>query len=245
MMMPPAPIVSPMPPGSSSAGGRDADSFYVGDCQQAQASTHAVQTTTGQISRLTGSLGSAEDVRACWELVDDAVRQASDTQAILKRILEHQRQAQNPSERSTRKMTYHKLSDNLAITARVLEDAVQRFSAAEKKCAASLDPPGAPVAPGDVAGGEEQQDMADKAEQHVRCLQKIYSDLAATQTEQQEDTEDTLERHMLSGAVDDLERGGGEDIASSRYNRDSQAKNKIFKIAIVVGAVSVIGWLAS
>merc|ERR1719498_2400890 len=66
-------------------------------------------------------------------MVDDAVRQASDTRAVLLRIQEHQHQAQNHAEKNNRRMIYHKLSDNLAITARVLEDVVRRFNTEEKK----------------------------------------------------------------------------------------------------------------
>merc|ERR1719181_1724937 len=66
-------------------------------------------------------------------MVDDAVRQAPETRAVLLRIQEHQHQAQNHAEKNNRRMMYQKLSDNLAITARVLEDVVRRFTAEEKK----------------------------------------------------------------------------------------------------------------
>jgi len=70
-------------------------------------------------------------------MVDDAVRQASETRAVLLRIQEHQHAAQNHAEKNNRRMMYHKLSDNLAITARVLEDVVKRFTARERQRLAS------------------------------------------------------------------------------------------------------------
>jgi len=111
---------------------RDADSFYVEDCRTVQANTHAIQTLTGQISRLVGTLETQKDFRHCHKMVDDAVRQASETRQILARIHEHQRQAQNTGEQNNRRMMYQKLSDNLSITARVLEDVIRRFTAEER-----------------------------------------------------------------------------------------------------------------
>merc|ERR1719454_1139443 len=109
------------------------DSFYVQDCRQVQRNTHSIQTLTGQISRLVGALEVEKDFRHCRSMVDDAVRQASETRAVLARIREHQHQAQNSAERNNRRMMYQKLSDKLAITARVLEDVVRRFTAEERK----------------------------------------------------------------------------------------------------------------
>jgi len=111
---------------------RDADSFYVEDCRTVQTNTHAIQTLTGQISRLVGTLETDKDFRHCHKMVDDAVRQASETRQILARIQEHQRQAQNTAEKNNRRMMYQKLSDNLSITARVLEDVIRRFTAEER-----------------------------------------------------------------------------------------------------------------
>lgn len=127
-----------------------ADSYYVQDCRQVQNNTHGIQTLTGQISRKIGSASSDKDVVQCRGMVDDAVRQATETRAILARIREHQAQAQNAAERNNRRMMYQKLSDNLAITARVLEDVVRRFQAEEARR------PRMRASDADAAGGEEQ-----------------------------------------------------------------------------------------
>mmetsp|Transcript_93355 Transcript_93355/g.260006 ORF Transcript_93355/g.260006 Transcript_93355/m.260006 type:complete len:123 (-) Transcript_93355:35-403(-) len=95
-------------------GHQDPDSFYVQDCRQVQQSTHAIQTLTGQVSRLVGTLEGEKDLRHCRSLVDDAVRQASDTRAVLLRIREHRNQAATLAERNNRRMMHQKLGDNLA-----------------------------------------------------------------------------------------------------------------------------------
>mmetsp|Transcript_68815 Transcript_68815/g.222383 ORF Transcript_68815/g.222383 Transcript_68815/m.222383 type:complete len:267 (+) Transcript_68815:93-893(+) len=149
-------------------GPQDADSFYVQDCRQVQNNTHSIQTLTGQISRLVGTLESEKDFQHCRGMVDDAVRQASETRSVLARIREHQHQATNPAERNNRRMMYQKLGDNLAITVRVLEDVVRRFTAEERRRPALCSSEGAglnmatlraptAVAAGDAAGGNEQQ----------------------------------------------------------------------------------------
>jgi len=139
--------------------GRDADSFYVEDCRKVQTNTHTIQNLTGQISRLVGTLEAEKDFQHCRKMVDDAVRQASETRTILMRIKEHQAQAQNPSEKNNRRMMYQKLSDNLAITARVLEDVVRRFTAEEKKYLASFEEMGnsCSAAGMDALGGDMPQ----------------------------------------------------------------------------------------
>ncbi|CAE8734226.1 unnamed protein product [Polarella glacialis] len=145
-------------------GGRDADSFYVQDCRQVQNNTHSIQTLTGQISRLVGTLEAEKDFQHCRKMVDDAVRQASETKTILVRIREHQHQAQNTAERNNRRMMYQKLSDNLGITARVLEDVVRRFTAEERRRPGggvfeAPAPVVSAVAAADMAGGNDHQPM--------------------------------------------------------------------------------------
>eukprot|EP00913_Durusdinium_trenchii_P018426 g17310.t1 len=159
------------------AGSRDADSFYVQDCRQVQNNTHSIQTLTGQISKLVGTMEAEKDFQHCRKMVDDAVRQASETKTILARIREHQHQAQNTAERNNRRMMYQKLSDNLAITARVLEDpsrvrsgpstpppgdaaergedVVRRFNAEERRRSGGmLEATG--IAAADAAGGDDK-----------------------------------------------------------------------------------------
>eukprot|EP00927_Polykrikos_kofoidii_P023264 TRINITY_DN2148_c0_g1_i1.p1 TRINITY_DN2148_c0_g1~~TRINITY_DN2148_c0_g1_i1.p1 ORF type:complete len:266 (+),score=61.97 TRINITY_DN2148_c0_g1_i1:66-863(+) len=154
---------------------RDSDTFYVEDCRQVQGNTHSIQTLTGQISKLVGTLEADKEFHNCRRMVDDAVRQASETKTILLRIREHQQQAENPAEKNNRRMMYQKLSDNLAITARVLEDVVKRFTAEERKHIALLEKQilthqadgcsggvgfGRENMNGDTVGGNEQQPMA-------------------------------------------------------------------------------------
>lgn len=237
---------------SSGAGRRDADSFYVEDCETAKANTHAIQTLTGQISRMVSTLAADEDIKACRLLVDDAVSQASETQKILKRIQEHQRQAQNASERSNRRMMYHKLSDNLAITARVLEDVVQRFSAEERKLVARRGfegsaPSSISVAAGDAAGGEEelqreQCEAQKRVDADISCLQRIYSDLAVTAEQQQGDSVENLEHQLQFTGTEDLEMGAEEivDPRNKQVNRTLWAG-----VATVLAVISVSAFLTS
>lgn len=255
--------------------GRSPDSFYVEDCRQVQTNTHGIQTLTGQISRLVGTLESDKDFQHCRKMVDDAVRQASETRAVLLRIQEHQHAAQNHAEKNNRRMMYHKLSDNLAITARVLEDVVRRFTAEEKKrVATNEDIFGSPYPPqtsvvssADMAGGEELgqvQPLMGKISQgggldaelqkergqallrvddDMRCLQKIYTDLANTADEQQH-TFDSLESHIASAAAD-IERGR-EEISMGKYSWDRRMKQKILYIAgIGAGVLFLVGIIAS
>jgi len=256
-----------MPPG------RSPDSFYVEDCRQVQTNTHAIQTLTGQISRLVGTLESDVDFQHCRKMVDDAVRQASETRAVLLRIQEHQHQAQNNAERNNRRMMYNKLSDNLAITARVLEDVVRRFTAEERKRLAAAEEmhvahfPTSAVDAADMAGGEDQQPLFNKGPSQVsgsildeelrkeknqalqrvdndmRSLQRIYTDLANTADEQQQNF-DTLESHMADAAAD-IERGR-EEISMGKYTWDRRMKQKMMYIAgAATGVFVLVGWFSS
>jgi len=260
--------------------GRSPDSFYVEDCRQVQSNTHSIQTLTGQISRLVGTLETDKDVQHCRKMVDDAVKMASETRAVLLRIQEHQHQAQNHGEKNNRRMMYHKLSDNLAITARVLEDVVRRFTSEERKRLTSSDEMQAPQYPSsathfamdaaDLAGGgiEDQQPFLEKG-QHLqvsggildeelqrdkcqalqkvdddmRCLQRIYTDLAETADSQQHSF-DSLESHMASAAAD-IERGR-EEISMGKYSWDRRMKQKMMYIGgAVMGVLVVVGLVAS
>lgn len=162
--------------------GRDADSFYVEDCRNVQCNTHAIQTLTGKLSRLLGTLEGENDFQQCRRMIDEAVRHASETKIALVRIREYQHQAQTPAEKNHRRMMYRKLSDSLTITARVLEDVVRRFATDEKKYLASLESASvsplataslaspveqscddvSPLGDGDVAGGSDRQSMLEK-----------------------------------------------------------------------------------
>lgn len=250
---------------------RDPDSFYVEDCRQVQSNTHAIQTLTGQISRLVGTLETDKDFQHCRKMVDDAVRQASETRAVLLRIQEHQHQAQNHAEKNNRRMMYHKLSDNLAITARVLEDVVRRFSTEERKRVVQCEEMtqasqfSSPIDAADVAGGEDQPFLGSKNKQaggildaelqkektqalqrvdeDMRCLQRIYTDLANTADEQQQSF-DSLESHMASAAAD-IERGR-EEISMGKYSLNNRMKQKVAYAAGGVAAfLLMVGWIAS
>lgn len=211
--------------------GIEADSFYVKDCRQVQNSTHAIQTLAGQISKLVSTLSNDQEFAHCQGLIDDAVNQAAETQQVLARIKEHQKQAQNPAEKNNRRMMYRKLSDNLSITARVLEDVVRRFQTEEARRPSFFVKPQFNDA--DAAGGEEpliktslidtepnvlqacdslESDLASdrcsalqRVDQDIQCLQKIYTDLA-TNVEESTATFDSLETHMACAAAD-IERG--------------------------------------
>lgn len=250
--------------------GRDPDSFYVQDCRQVQNNTHTIQTLTGQISRLLGAGGAEKDLERCRKMVDDAVKTATETRAILARIREHQKQAQNPSEKNNRRMMYQKLSDNLAITARVLEDVVRRFTAEEqryfeaRRAASGLGfgrpaEPGVVISAGDAAGGDEgadlrlQKEVMDEdmeedrcrvlrgASEEVQCLQRIYTDLQNS-VEEQQDTFDTLESHLATAATD-IERGREEIEYTARYaGRYAWLRQRMW--AIAGGSLTVVAALA-
>mmetsp|Transcript_115532 Transcript_115532/g.327381 ORF Transcript_115532/g.327381 Transcript_115532/m.327381 type:complete len:247 (+) Transcript_115532:88-828(+) len=223
------------------ANSRDADSFYVQDCRQVQNDTHTIQGLTGQISRLVGNLETEKDFERCRKMIDDSVRQTSETKVTLMRIREHQHQAQNVAESNNRRMMYTKLKDNLAITARVLEDVVRRYSTKEKNFRSDVGGPsdllsGGSVSSADMAGGENQAMLAHfetelqgdqcqalrRVDEEMRCLQAIYSDLANA-VEDQQTSLDTLESHM-AGAADDVERGCAEVHQMAKYR---QGKRKV------------------
>mmetsp|Transcript_46043 Transcript_46043/g.109607 ORF Transcript_46043/g.109607 Transcript_46043/m.109607 type:complete len:244 (+) Transcript_46043:88-819(+) len=235
---------------------RDADSFYVEDCRSVQSNTHSIQTLTGQISRLIGTMDSEKDFLQCRKLVDDAVNQATETRTLLMRIQDHQHAAQNSSEKTNRRMMYHKLSDNLAITARVLEDVVRRFNNEEKKrmSTSSDDGMAMNVPPGDAAGGNELQapivstsglESPKKAykpiDEDMKSLQRIYTDLTSSANNQQSAFE-TLEHQMAE--VKDLERN--DQIDMGKYDWDRRRQRKVYLAAGGVGAlvlcVFAVGW---
>eukprot|EP00403_Amphidinium_massartii_P014815 CAMPEP_0178414938 /NCGR_PEP_ID=MMETSP0689_2-20121128/23293_1 /TAXON_ID=160604 /ORGANISM="Amphidinium massartii, Strain CS-259" /LENGTH=237 /DNA_ID=CAMNT_0020036241 /DNA_START=9 /DNA_END=718 /DNA_ORIENTATION=+ len=228
---------------------RDADSFYVEDCRSVQSNTHSIQTLTGQISRLIGTMDSEKDFLQCRKLVDDAVNQATETRTLLMRIQDHQHAAQNSSEKTNRRMMYHKLSDNLAITARVLEDVVRRFNTEEKKRAPSsggdeVSMSNMLVPPGDAAGGNELQapvvsysmDGQGKTmkpiDEDMKCLQRIYTDLTSSANDQQSAFE-TLEHQMAEAK--DLERG--DQIDMGKYDWERRRQRKLYAAAGGVGAL--------
>lgn len=184
----------------------DPDSLYVQDCRQVQNNTHTIQTLTGQISRLVSTLETEKDVARCRGMVDDAVRQSSETRAVLARIREHQHQATNPAEQNNRRMMYQKLGDNLGITVRVLEDVVRRFTAKEKRRATAVvegaglgmgmgsqEVPMSVVSPADAAGGQEhclvpmgssttRTSLEEEIERDkCRALQKVDEDMVVLQ----------------------------------------------------------------
>lgn len=105
---------------------------YIEDCRQVQANTQNIQMLTGQISRLAGTLENERVYMQCRKMIDDAVRQAGETQVLMARIKAHQQAVQNTPEGNNRRLQYQKLGDNLSITARVLEDVVKRFTAEEQ-----------------------------------------------------------------------------------------------------------------
>ena len=242
---------------------RDADSFYVQDCRQVQNNTHSIQTLTGQISKLVGTMEAEKDFQHCRKMVDDAVRQASETKTILARIREHQHQAQNTAERNNRRMMYQKLSDNLAITARVLEDVVRRFNAEEKirRRGGLLE---AGIAAADVAGGNDQKPLLSgnagheqmeaslqndkvqslrKVDEDMLCLQSIYTDLASA-AEEQTSTFDSLESHMARAAAD-VERGREEIEYTDKYDMAAKLKRRLWLAAGGIFALMVFGSVLS
>lgn len=111
---------------------RGADTFYIEDCRQVQANTQNIQTLTGQVSRLVGSIENERTYMQCRKMIDDAVRQAQETNVLMTRIKAHQNSVQNSAEGNNRRLMYQKLGDNLSITAKVLEDVVKRFTVEEQ-----------------------------------------------------------------------------------------------------------------
>merc|ERR1719336_1687654 len=113
--------------------GFESDSFYVQDCRTVQNNIHAIQTLTGQISKKVASFETEKDFLDCRGMVDRAVKQAIETNVVLARIREHSQNVREQVERSNRRQMYRKLSDNLAITARVLEDVIRRYQTEESR----------------------------------------------------------------------------------------------------------------
>lgn len=262
--------------GGGLGGAHDPDSYYVQDCREVQANTHAIQTLTGQISRQVGALESERDFSRCRGMVDDAVRQATQTRSVLLRIREHQQQAQTPAERNNRRMMHQKLSDNLAITARVLEDVVRRFQSEEARRAHGAGRHVSVSSDADAAGGEElavvgpgaglgmggakQQQAAAcamddeleadrchalrRVDEDMRCLQRLYTDLANAAGEQQSSF-DSLESHLAAAAAD-VERGREEIQYTSRHAWGPFLRQKAVTYGVTaVAAVGVLGYLTS
>merc|ERR1719433_119923 len=143
-------------------GGHDPDSMYVQDCRQVQNDTLAIQKLTGQISRLVGSLEAEKDFERCRKMINDDVRQITETKIILSRIREHQNQAQSAAESNSRCMMYTKLKDNLGITARILEDVIRRYKVKDQQ---NFD--------GICATSGELHEALKRVDDDMRCLQEI------------------------------------------------------------------------
>ncbi|CAK0890124.1 unnamed protein product [Prorocentrum cordatum] len=199
---------------------QDADSYYVQDCRQVQNNTHTVQTLTGQISRLVGAL---DDRRHCRHVVDEAV--GSVTRTILARIREHQKQAQNPAERNNRRMMYQKLSDNLGITARVLEDVdlLGVLSHGVPGCGGFQRGRGrrgrgrrasAGAAP---EAGRDGTTAVRCVEEHMEALKRIYTDLASVAEEHDGTFESMSMDSLFLSTSMDIERGREEIHIPSYY----------------------------
>lgn len=105
---------------------RSKDSFYVRDCQQIQTGTVAVQNLAGQISRQMHLAENEHDLTEIQGLIDRAVTECAEIQTLLRRFQEYA-EADSSAEQTSRKMMQRTLSDNVSITARVLEDIIQNF----------------------------------------------------------------------------------------------------------------------
>lgn len=105
------------------------DSFYVRDCQQIQSGTVAVQSLAGQISRQIHLAESEHDLSAIQDMIDRAVSECADIQLLLKRFQEYTDGTGTLSmpECTSRKRMQRTLSENVTVTARVLEDIIQSF----------------------------------------------------------------------------------------------------------------------
>mmetsp|Transcript_66054 Transcript_66054/g.157956 ORF Transcript_66054/g.157956 Transcript_66054/m.157956 type:complete len:240 (-) Transcript_66054:99-818(-) len=219
------------------AASQNADSLYVKDCREAQHSTHGIQTLTGQISRVvSGGLTSDADFKRCRQLIEQAGSEAAKIRTILLRIHDHHQTAQNTSERTNRRLMYQKLSDNLAITIRVLEDVMSRFNTeVEKKHlhlgsrggqAAAASSSAGGVAPHPLLGqAEEASTSIRRVDEEIKALQQIYTDLAAAAEEQQVSV-DTIQEHM-ERACGDLEQGS-QHLDMGKYDLQRQSRRKIW-----------------
>jgi len=243
-------------------GSQEADSFYVQDCREVQNNTHSIQTLTGQISKLV-SVPVAEDLPRCRQMVEEAVASAAETRAILARIREHQKQAQNPAERNNRRMMYQKLSDNLGITARVLEDVVRKFLNHERKRADSLKDQaaeGSMMDAADAAGGEEQlismgdgplkQDAGKtvrRAEEHMEALRRIYTDLSNVADEQEGCFENFESRLLSESGIGnmDIERGREEITLPGKYQLDGLRQRKYAIGGGVLALVAMVSFFSA
>lgn len=245
----------------------DPDSFYVSDCRLVQDQTSTIQTLAGQISRQLGGLETEKDYCRCRHMLDSAVQLTAETRTILLRIQQHQQQAQTTSEKNNRKMMYKKLSDNLGITARVLEDVVRQFGKAGVRWVSSSGHSGA-----DVAGGQEtvhstmpklspttlegtvvfeeelegeRRTVLRKVDEDMRCLQRLYTDLATASSEQQDDF-DCLENHLALASAD-LERGWEEiRLADKNAAWDRNLKRKLVRFSGLAAATAgfIFYWMS-
>jgi len=232
---------------------RDPDSFYVEDCRQVQSNTFSIQTTTGQISRLISTMKSDQEFQQCRGMVDGAVHTATETRMLLRRIQEHQRQAHNAQERNNRRMMYHKLSDQLAVTARVFEDVVRKYKTAERQRIEASNP----IADsGDLAGGDVQisfskmegsctfasdlqqdkRQALQQVDEDVRCLQRIYTELTSAAEEQQMSF-DNFDHTILSSSLD-IEKG--EEITRTRW--DQQLRQRMCVVPIGILGFTAFAW---
>jgi len=239
-------------------GVQDPDSSYVQDCRQVQDSTYTIQTLTGQVSRLLGTLEGEEDLRHCRGLVDEAVRLASEARTVLARVREHQRQAATPAERNSRRAMHRKLSDNLAVTVRVLEDIVGRFTAEERRrSAASAEgvgigaqtmPMSSAISAADAAGGNEQQlvTLGDSGacasldeeirQDRVKTLRHVNEEMLCLQriytdlASQAEEQQASFDsiESHMASAAADVELGRREIEAMNKYSWQRRLKRKLW-----------------
>mmetsp|Transcript_58293 Transcript_58293/g.138920 ORF Transcript_58293/g.138920 Transcript_58293/m.138920 type:complete len:254 (+) Transcript_58293:75-836(+) len=243
--------------------GRDLDS-YVSDCGRVQSMTQSIQMLTGQISRAMGTAKTERDMASCRTMVDDAVKQASECRGWLSRVQEHQQRAQSMSERNNRRMMYQKLSDNLAVTVRVLEDVVRRFTNAERSFAASQlpaeevslahvsreafrqeahDDESGPSGSGRDALAQvlraDKNKVLEMVNEDMQCLQRIYTDLANV-AESQQSSFDTLESN-LADVASDVEQGRKE-LQYAKYSVDRRFKRQLWLGAgALVSVVLIFG----
>jgi len=207
---------------------RTKDSFYVRDCQQIQTGTVAVQNLTGQISRQLHLAESNQDLMEIQKLIDQAVSECGDIQTLLKRFQEYADVADagelGRSDSTSRKMMQRSLSDNVSITARVLEDIIANYLELCRERAAQQEkiekdkrnvsassstslPEGQQqilqqeIAQMQVVEAFDElhslrQDSINKVESDMMALKKIYEDLSLT-TEHHQDMFDSIEASLL------------------------------------------------
>mmetsp|Transcript_49796 Transcript_49796/g.86504 ORF Transcript_49796/g.86504 Transcript_49796/m.86504 type:complete len:568 (-) Transcript_49796:58-1761(-) len=106
----------------------DANPRHLTDYRRVQIKTYALQTLTGQISKRLGTSVTSEDFDGCRRLAEDAVRQAFETQALLRGVQEHAPESQQDMvQKHNHRLMLQKLTSDLYVTARVLEHVVQTF----------------------------------------------------------------------------------------------------------------------